>query len=90
MNEAKTAVKKTLSFDNSLTGKITIDREVLVKNIETEHRSYGNHPCTIEGNSKFNLPELSTRLPQGFKLGVVVYIPDNSKGDSNKKEVMSL
>lgn len=88
--ENKTAVKKTLTFDNSLVGKIEIDRETLVKNIETEHRSYANYSCTIDKTKSFQLPELEKKYPSGFSLGIVVHLKDNANPEGNKKTTMSL
>jgi hypothetical protein len=90
-NEKSTEKKKTLTFDNKLVGKVTIDRETLVRSIENEHRSYGAHSCRIDGQSKFNLPELESVIPKGFKLDVVVKLEDRlGQNDSAKKGVMSL
>ncbi len=88
-NEAK-KVSKKLTFDNSLVGSMEIDREILVKNVETEHRSYANYPCSIEGTKSFNLPELEKQYPKGFKLGIVIHLADNANPEGNKKTTMSL
>ncbi len=90
MNEQKKEVKKTLTFDNSLTGKINIDRETLVKNIETEHRSYANYSLSIDNSKSFSLPELEKQYPSGFSLGIVIHLKDNANPDKAKKEKMSL
>lgn len=83
-------VKKSLTFENALVGSITIDRETLVKNISTEHRSYANYGCTIDKTKSFNLPELEEQYPAGFSLGVVVHLKDNANPKGNKKTTMSL
>ncbi len=83
-------VKKTLTFDNSLTGKINIDRETLVKNIETEHRSYANYSLSIDKSKSFSLPELEKQYPSGFSLGIVIHLKDNANPEGNKKERMTL
>jgi hypothetical protein len=83
-------VKKTIDFECSLVGKVSVDRETLIKNIETEHRSYANFPCSIGKVSKFNLPELQAQYPKGFKLGLVINLPDNSRGEGRNAEAMSL
>jgi hypothetical protein len=88
--QKKTEVKKTISFDNSLTGSVTIDRETLVKNIETEHRSYANYSMSIEGQKSFTLPELEKQYPSGFSLGIVIHLKDNTNADNTKKGKMSL
>jgi hypothetical protein len=90
MENQKKAVKKTLTFDNSLVGSVEIDRETLVKNIETEHRSYANYSCTIDKTSKFNLPELKEQYPNGFSLGIVIHLKDNANPEGNKKTSMTL
>jgi hypothetical protein len=84
------AVNKTLSFDNSLVGKMEIDRDTLVKNLSTEHRSYANYSCSIEGQKSFELPELETQYPQGFSLGIVVHLKDNANPENAKKGKLSL
>jgi hypothetical protein len=86
----KESPKKMLTFDNSLTGKISIDRETLVKNLETEHRSYANYSCTIEGQKSFSLPELEEQYESGFSLGLVVHLKDNANPEGNKKGKLSL
>lgn len=86
----KTETKKKLTFDNALVGKIEIDREVLVKNIETEHRSYANYGCTIDKTKSFNLPELEKQYPAGFSLGIVIHLKDNANPEGNKKTTMSI
>ncbi|MEE9437584.1 MAG: hypothetical protein V3V14_01210 [Saprospiraceae bacterium] len=90
MNEAKKEVKKTLTFDNSLTGSISIDRDTLVKNIETEHRSYANYSLSIDKSKSFSLPELEKQYPSGFSLGIVIHLKDNANPDNAKKTKMSL
>jgi hypothetical protein len=89
-NEVKTTPKKTLVFENSLIGKMEIDRETLVKNVETEHRSYANYACSIDKQKKFNLPELEKQYPNGFKLGIVIHLSDNANADGAKQTTMSL
>jgi hypothetical protein len=86
----KNEVSKKISFDNSLTGKIDIDRDTLVKNIETEHRSYANYSCSIEGQKSFSLPELDKQYPSGFSLGIVIHLKDNANADSTKKGKLAL
>lgn len=83
-------IKKVLSFDCDLTGKVDIDRDVLIRNVQTEHRSYANHSMSINGATTFNLPELQEKYGKGFKLGIVVHLPDNASGKGKSKEVMSL
>lgn len=91
INEVKEVKKaKTLTFDNSLVGSVEINRETLVKNIETEHRSYANHSCTINNTKSFNLPELEKQYPSGFSLGLVIHLKDNANPEGNKKTTMSL
>jgi hypothetical protein len=87
--EAK-AVKKTLTFENALIGSMEIDRETLVKNIETEHRSYANYSCTIDKTKSFSLPELEKQYPSGFSLGIVIHLKDNANPEGNKKTTMNL
>ena len=84
------AIKKTLKFDCALVGSIEIDRETLVKQIETEHRSYANHSCTIDKTKSFNLPELEKKYPSGFSLGIVIHLKDNANPEGNKKTTMTL
>lgn len=90
MTEQKKEVKKTLVFNNSLTGNISIDRDILVKNIETEHRSYANYSMSIDKNKSFTLPELDKQYPSGFSLGIVIHLKDNANPDNAKKTKMSL
>jgi hypothetical protein len=93
MENVKKAVetpKKSLTFENALIGSMTIDRETLVKNIETEHRSYANYSCTIDKTKSFNLPELEKQYPNGFSLGIVIHLKDNANPEGNKKTTMSL
>ena len=90
-NDVKKAeAKKTLKFENSLIGSMEIDRETLVKNIETEHRSYANYACTIDKTKSFNLPELEKQYPAGFSLGIVIHLKDNANPEGNKKSTMTL
>lgn len=89
-NNKPVAKKKTLTFENSLVGSVEIDRETLVKNIETEHRSYANYSCTIDKTKSFNLPELEKQYPSGFSLGIVIHLKDNANPEGNKKTTMSL
>lgn len=84
------AVKKTLKFENALIGSMEIDRDTLVKNIETEHRSYANYACSIDKQKKFNLPELKSQYPNGFKLGIVIHLSDNANPEGNKQTTMDL
>ncbi len=88
--QQKKEVKKVISFDNSLTGKVSIDRETLVKNIETEHRSYANYSMSIDGQKSFSLPELEAQYPAGFSLGIVIHLKDNANADGAKKGKLSL
>ncbi len=90
MESTKKEVKKVLTFDNSLTGSVSIDRETLVKNIETEHRSYANYSLSIDKNKSFTLPELDKQYPSGFSLGIVIHLKDNANPDNAKKTKMSL
>ena len=88
--DTKKEVKKNISFDNSLTGKIEINRETLVKNIETEHRSYANYGMSIDGQKSFSLPELDKQYPSGFSLGIVIHLKDNANADNVKKGKLAL
>jgi hypothetical protein len=94
MDNVKKAVetpkKKSLTFENALIGSMEIDRETLVKNIETEHRSYANYACTIDKTKSFNLPELAEQYPSGFSLGIVIHLKDNANPEGNKKTTMTL
>ena len=83
-------VKKTLTFENSLIGSMEIDREILVKNISTEHRSYANYSCTIDKGKTFQLPELEKQFPAGFSLGIVIHLKDNANPEGNKKTTTML
>lgn len=89
-NKKVAEVKKTLTFENALVGAMEIDRETLVKNIDTEHRSYANYSCTIDKTKSFNLPELEKKYPSGFSLGLVVHLKDNANPEGNKKSTMTL
>jgi hypothetical protein len=82
-------VAQTLVFQSKLVkgGTITFDRAKLVGSITNEHRSYANDPLTINDQANFQLPELKEQYKSGFKIGLVVYLPDNAKGDKKKGQL---
>jgi hypothetical protein len=82
-------VAQTLVFQSKLVkgGEITFDRLKLCSSITNEHRSYANDPLTINDQSSFSLPELKEQYPAGFKIGLVIYLPDNAKGDKKKGQL---
>jgi hypothetical protein len=82
-------VAQTLVFQSKLVkgGEVTIDRSKLVSNIQEERRSYANNPLTISEQTNFQLPELKEQYKSGFKIGLVVYLPDNAKGDKKKGQL---
>ena len=87
--------KDDITFTNALTGSISVNREILVRNLQTEHRSYANFPCSrkdSEGDNIaiFSIPETEDMYPQGWKIGVTIHIADNAKGNKKKKGSMSV
>jgi hypothetical protein len=89
IKDVEKAVSETLIFQSKLVkgGTVTFDRKQLVASIQNEHRSYANDPLIINDRSSFSLPELKEQYPLGFKVGVVIYLPDNAKGDKKKGQL---
>jgi hypothetical protein len=96
--EKKNEVKETVSsnlltFDCELmpNGILSLDRNKLVKFLETEHRSYANFPATMKDEegiveNSFDIPELSKRYGKsGIKVGVTIHLADNASGKKQSK-----